>query len=87
MNPPWGTGPAPPLRCDNCGKRIRGEHYILRHDDELLLCGTCLDRTERHATYFPDCPHTWHDLIDHLHYTASRTAAWASLTNPESKQA
>jgi hypothetical protein len=84
---PWGTGPAPALRCDNCGRRIRGEHYILRHDNQLMLCSTCMDRTDRHQTYFPDCDKTWHDLTDHLDCSASRAAAWDILTDPERRRA
>lgn len=86
---PWGAGPAPALRCDECGKRIgiRRGHHVLS-DGEILLCGGC--RTSysagrgrgMHSKYYPDCPDSWHDMFDHPGHLATRAAAWFVLSDP-----
>jgi hypothetical protein len=85
---PWGAGPAPALRCDQCGKRIgrRRLHCVLG-DGARLLCSRCLSRRELHAVYYPDCPVRWHDMYDHGLSFATRAAAWFVLDNPETRTA
>jgi hypothetical protein len=86
---PWGAGPAPALRCDECGKRIgrRRLHALIETDRMHLLCGRCLDRQDLHANYYPDCPEIWHDMFDHHISYTSRAAAWFVLTDPERRTA
>ena len=85
---PWGAGPAPALRCDECGKRIgrRRLHFVLT-DGARLLCGRCTERRDLHAVYFPHCPKSWHDLYDHDLRLATRAAAWFVLDTPEKRTA
>lgn len=83
---PWGSvGPAPALRCDECGRRIgaRRLHFVL--DEARLLCVRCIDNRELHAAYFPSCPRLWHDMNDHPWRLATRAAAWCVLSDPKSK--
>lgn len=85
---PWGAGPAPALRCDECGKRIgkpRGHCCIL--DGAYLLCLRCLLPAGMHAKYYPDCPEHWHDMFYHDISYATRAAAWLVLDDPERKTA
>jgi hypothetical protein len=62
---------APALDCCACGRRIglRAGHYLL--EDRRLVCGRCLTRPV-HARLFADCPHRWHDPLDHLDSTGTR---------------
>jgi hypothetical protein len=82
---PWGAGPAPALRCDECGKRIgrRRLHFVTA--SAHLLCGSCLDKRQLHTKYYPDCPENWHDMYDHGGQLATRAAAWFVLNNPEKR--
>ena len=83
---PWGDGPAPVLRCEECSRRlVRGRgHYIVagRH----LLCSGCLlpdcghGSTRRlHEKYHPACPARDHDMWNHEVRNATRAAAWYLL--------
>ena len=80
---PWGDGPAPVLRCEECGRRLvrRRGHYLVagRH----LPCSDCLlpdgghGSTRRlHASWHPACPDARHDMWDHPVVNCTRAAAW-----------
>lgn len=90
----WGTGRAPALRCDECGRRI-GQHtgHHILHEGAVLLCGRCRlpnsqARTRAmHAKYYPQCTEPWHDMFHHQARVATRAAAWLALTHPEERTA
>jgi hypothetical protein len=64
--------PAPPLDCSVCGRPIgkKAGHYLLEGD--RLACMRCVEKKALHAEIFTDCPHAWHDLLDHLQSTGTR---------------
>ena len=90
---PSGAGPAPPLRCDQCRRRIgKTNTHLVHNDGQYLLCVRChmapLSMQRRlHTQLYPDCPHTWHDLSDHHASHATRAVAWFALTNPQGRSA
>jgi late competence protein required for DNA uptake (superfamily II DNA/RNA helicase) len=89
---PWGHGPAPALRCDECGKRIGKPRTHFIPASENLLCPSCMVLTRSgsvrlHAKYYPDCPETWHDMWDHSLSHATRAGAWFVLPDPEKRTA
>jgi hypothetical protein len=89
---PWGTGPAPALRCDECRKRIGKPRTHFVTASENLLCPHCMTLNRAasgrlHAKYYPDCPEPWHDMFDHGLSHATRAGAWFVLTNPEKSAA
>ena len=77
---PWGTGPAPPHDCHECGRRIGERRFHCIINNTHVLCGKCIDKRHLHATYYPDCPENWHDMYDHALHFATRAAAWYVLT-------
>jgi hypothetical protein len=57
--------PAPPFDCAGCGRRIGKTRTHYRLDgSRQVVCSRCLTKTV-HARLFPDCPHRWHDTLDH----------------------
>ncbi len=87
---PWGSGPAPALHCDGCGRRLgkQAGHFIT--ETRHLVCGTCLfstdDRGRRlHAKFHPDCVNACRGLLDHRTSSATRAAAWFVLTKPKER--
>ena len=84
---PWGAGPAPALRCDECGRRIGKPRFHCVVAGAHLLCVRCLGQRRLHAKYHPDCPVAWHDMYDDDVSLATRAAAWFVLADPESRAA
>jgi hypothetical protein len=90
---PWGGGPAPALRCDECRRRLgkQATHFVIA-GGEYLLCQACMTgsrgRSQRlHGKYYPECPESWHEMFDHEKSFATRAGAWFSLTDPEKRTA
>jgi hypothetical protein len=78
---PWGSGPAPALCCDECGKRIGKPRTHFITASENLLCARCMmpnrgGSTHLHAKYYPGCPDHWHGMFDHGLTHATRAGAW-----------
>ena len=90
---PWGAGPAPALRCDECARRIgKTNTHLVTPDRGNLFCVRCWmgprsTQARLHARLYPDCPHTWHDLGDHHVGHATRAGAWFALHDPEKRKA
>ena len=88
---PWGAGPAPALRCDECRRRIgKVNTHTVTADGATLLCINCHmapgpTQTRLHSRLYPSCPDIWHDLGDHAVQFASRAGAWFVLAHPEQK--
>lgn len=63
---------APPRDCHICHRRIgkSAGHYLL--EGAQLACTRCVETRSLHGQVFPDCPHRWHDLLDHLDSTGTR---------------
>jgi hypothetical protein len=73
---------APALSCGICGRRLgkAAGHYLL--EGGHLACTWCIESGQRgghHAALYPDCPHRWHDLLDHLATTGTRAGIAATL--------
>jgi hypothetical protein len=85
---PWGpAGPAPALRCDECGKRIGKPRTHFVTASQNLLCARCMVPSASgtrclHAEYYPDCPVRSHDMFDHHVSYATPAAAWVVLADP-----
>jgi hypothetical protein len=76
--------PAPPVDCDQCGRRIgaRRVHYVATTATPLVVvCVRCLGRGA-HARIYPACPEQWHDMHDHDLSFASRAAVAWLLAQP-----
>jgi hypothetical protein len=70
--------PAPPFDCHRCARRIGKDrtHYLL--DTGRVICCRCLTKPA-HARLYPDCPHAWHDPLDHLDAAGTRAGIAATL--------
>jgi hypothetical protein len=83
---PWGHGPAPALRCDECGKRIGARRMHCVINDNNLLCVKCLSSGALHTKYYPECPEKWHDMQDHAVQFATRAAGWLVISGQRGDQ-
>lgn len=74
------TRAAPAFDCAGCGRRIgkASGHYLLSNSDGLVVCARCLTKAV-HARLFPDCPHRWHDTLDHSATCGTRAGIAATL--------
>jgi hypothetical protein len=56
------------LHCYKCEKPIGAKrcHLVMKRA-AVVICSECTwpGTRELHAEFFPDCPHSWHDLYDH----------------------
>jgi len=70
--------PAPAFDCAFCGRRIgkTTTHYLI--DGDRILCVRCLTKPV-HAALLPDCPHRWHDPLDHKGASGTRAGIAAHL--------
>jgi hypothetical protein len=71
--------PAPAFDCAGCSRRIgkTATHYLLEGSGRVA-CTRCLTKAV-HATLFPDCPHRWHDTLDHSAACGTRAGIAAHL--------
>ena len=75
----WLT--APPFDCAACARRIGRDrtHYQLSKVGNPVVCIRCAETRTLHSKFFPDCPHQWHDLFDHLDRVGTRAGIAAAL--------
>lgn len=70
------ANPRDAIACAVCRRKIPRDalHNVLSKS-EYVLCSSCLGRISLHRRFYPQCPHDFHDLLDHPVTSCTRAAA------------